>query len=516
MGFYSFGLCLLLLSHAVLAQTERYWSDFPAAGALQLSDLSAEQQLMLSEHLNLSSAQTELWLDQLPQLLNELSCQSLDLQSQPLPAYLDESYKLVSYGGVLKWASEDKTKDTVWWLPWSLLPLLPQLKDRLTDPSLQLHQPLLLDELQLANKGQFLVISGSAEIKPSYYALQLNNIEQPKLLWSIDAAVTGFDDLSGSMAQPLVWQSQKGLSLLLPNTGVDPRNTLIYKVSLQTAAIEARLSREQNQSALSGALTLYDHNMDSVADHLVFSSKSGQLWQVVVEDHQFYGIQTVADLSDLRISDVQFIDLIYAAVPVAGSGSDFHSRRSQWLILLSALQQKQSVFVLLKPQDGLVLTRPDLVDRTLPKPPQLPAFTDLDWQQVQQKNGWYSQLDGRLSHSPVVAAGVIYLPLLAQEPQQACSIESVPASLMALHIHHGASVYRQGVFSVPQPLGKLVVKANTAGGFALVERHNQQILIEELEEISADCSLCSKPLQQGSFPRWQLMGTYHNEEGAYE
>lgn len=514
MGAYSFGLCLLLLSHA--ASAELYWTEFPGAGAVQLSELNPEQHQLLSVHLNLTTAETELWLDRLPQLLKEFSCQATELQSQPLPAYIDDSYKIVSYAGVLKWSSDDQTKSTVWWLPWPLLPALAQLKTQLTDLSKQLHQPVLLNELQLGSKGHFVVVAGSAAIKPGYFALQLNAITQPELLWAVDHTVAGFNDLSGSMAQPLVWQGQQGLSLLLPNTGTNKPDTLIYKVSAQTAAIEARFSPEQEMFALSGAMALYDHNMDAVADHLVFGSTSGQLWQVVVEDHQFYGRQALADLSDLQLSDLQFIDLVHAAVPVAGSGSDFHSRRSQWLILLSALQQNQSVFVMLKQQEGVISKATDLVDRTLPKAPQLPVFTELDWQRVQQKNGWFSQLGGRLSHSPVVAAGVIYLPLLRLEPQQACSIEPASASLMALHLHHGAAIYRQSTFSLPQPLGKLVVKANTTGGFTLIERHNQQVVIEELEEISADCSLCSKPIQQGSFPRWQLMGTYHSEEGAYE
>ncbi|HJS14787.1 MAG TPA: hypothetical protein VJ795_06905 [Rheinheimera sp.] len=519
MEFYRLGLCLLLCSHPLLA--ELYWSHIPAVGSVQLNELSSEQHDLLAEHLKLSAEETTEWLTELPELLDALSCSTLDAQAQDLPASVDASYKLVGYAGVLKLYADDKSKKTIWWLPWDLLAVLAQLKDQLTDLDQQIHQPLLLTEQQLGIKGQLIIVSGSSNKSPLYFALELSSLEQPELLWSVSSTTTGFDDLAGAMAQPLMLQhatnkpALPAVSLLLPNTAATEK-TLVYKVDLNTGAIQARLSTDQNISELSGAMTLYDHNRDSNVESLIFSTKAGQIWLAHMENNQFYDVKAIADLSGLKFSDIQFIRTLYAAVPVGGSGSDFHSRRSQWLVLLGALQQQNSVFVVLKQQDGQLSGSTDLVDRTLPKAPELAVLTPQHWQHIQQKNGWYSQLAGRLTHMPVVAAGVVYLTLLKQSADHLCSLEQSSSALMALHLHHASAVYRDPILPLDEAVGALKVKANTQGGFALIEQNRQQVLIENMLEISPDCTHCSKTIQQGSFPRWQLMGTYQNEEGAYE
>ncbi|CAI3803315.1 hypothetical protein [Rheinheimera sp. MM224] len=520
MEFYRLGLCLLLCSHPLLA--ELYWSHIPEVGSVQLTELTTEQHDLLSDHLKLSAEETTQWLTELPELLDALSCSTLDVQAQALPAYIDASYKLVSYAGVLKLFTDDKAKKTIWWLPWGLLPVLSQLKAQLTDLDQQTHQPLLLTEQQLGIKGQLIMVSGSSNSSPLYFALELRSLEQVELLWSVSSATAGFDDLAGSMAQPLLVlhatnkPALPALSLLLPNTADTEQRTLVYKVDLNTGSVQARLTTDQNVSMLSGAMTLYDHNRDSNAESLIFSTKAGQIWQAHMENNQFYDVKAVADLSGLKFSDIQFIRTLYAAVPVGGSGSDFHSRRSQWLVLLGALQQQNSVFVVLKQQDGQLSNSSDLVDRTLPQAPELAVLTPQHWQLIQQKNGWYSQLTGRLTHMPVVAAGVVYLTLLDQSAEHLCSLEHSSSALMALHLHHASAVYRDPILPLDEAVGPLKVKANTQGGFALIEQNRQQVLIENMLEISPDCTHCSKTIQQGSFPRWQLMGTYHNEEGAYE
>lgn len=143
-------------------------------------------------------------------------------------------------------------------------------------------------------------------------------------------------------------------------------------------------------------------------------------------------------------------------------------------------------------------------------------LTDQLWQQIQLADGWYSLLSGRLSHSPVVAAGVVYLTLLNTDSEQFCNLENTTSALLALHLHHASPVYRQQVLALDKAAGALAVTANADGGFALIEQHHKQVLIENMLEISPDCIHCSKIMQQDSFPRWQLMGTYHSEEGAYE
>lgn len=516
MAFYRLTFCLLLCSHAILADS--YWSHVPGMGAVQLTTLNAAQHSQLAQHLGLSSVATKQWLDELPEVLDALSCSIFDVQAQPLPAYIDPHYKVVGYSGVLKFLTDELTKDTMWWLPWNLLPLLPELSAGLADLSVQIHQPLLLTEQQLEQKNQLIIISGGTS---SYFALQLHSIERPELLWSVDPAKAGFEDLTGAMAQPVLMQPHNesglpALSLLLPNTGANEQKTLIYKVDAMTGVAQARLTTQQKVSELSGALTLYDQNRDSTLDRLLFCTKAGQIWQAQVENNQFYDINLVADLSVGNFSDIQFISTLYAAVPVGGYGSDFHSRRSQWLVLLSALQQQKSVFIVLKQQDGELTLTSDLVNRTLPQLPAYAALTDQEWQQLQQKNGWYSQLTGRLSYMPVVAAGVIYLRLLSLDTEQLCSMERASSALLALHLYHASPVYHHPLLALENTSGALSVQANTEGGFDLVEQNNHQVLIKNILEISPGCTYCSATIHQNSFPRWQLMGTYHAEEGAYE
>lgn len=520
MEFYRLGLCLLLCSHQLFAET--HWSHIPEVGSVQLTELTSEQHDLLAQHLKLSAEETTQWLSDLPDLLDALSCSTVDLQAQALPAYIDASYKLVSYAGVLKLYADDKAKKTIWWLPWGLLPVLSELKAQLTGLERQMHQPLLITEQQLGTKGQLLIVSGSSNSSPLYFALEISSLEQVEFLWSVSSATAGFEDLAGTMAQPLLLQQAtnkpalSALSLLLPNTAATEQRTLVYKVDLSTGTVQARLTTDQNVSMLSGAMTLYDHNRDSSADSLLFSTKADQIWLAHMENNQFYDVKAIADLSGLNLNDIQFIRTLYAAVPIGGSGSDFHSRRSQWLVLLGALQQQNSVFVVLKQQDGQLSNSSDLVDRTLPQSPDLAVLTPQNWQNIQQKNGWYNQLAGRLTHTPVVAAGVVYLTLLQQSAEHLCSLEHSSSALMALHLHHASSVYRDQILPLDVATGALKVKANTQGGFALIEQNRQQVLIENMLEISPDCTHCSKTIQQGSFPRWQLMGTYHSEEGAYE
>ena len=100
--------------------------------------------------------------------------------------------------------------------------------------------------------------------------------------------------------------------------------------------------------------------------------------------------------------------------------------------------------------------------------------------------------------------------------EQFCSMENATSVLLALHLHHASVLFRPKVFPAEKATGMLAVKANAEGGFALIDQHHQQILIENIVEISPDCTHCSSTMKQSSFPRWQLMGTYHSEEGAYE
>lgn len=514
MGFYKFGLYLLFCSHQLLADS--YWSHMPGVGSVQLTALNPEQQLVFSQHMGLSAADAKLWLNNLPKMLEPLSCSTLNAKSQSIPAFIDASYKLVSYAGLLKWASDDSNKSAVWWLPWSLLPLLFQQGLTLPDTNGHAHQPMLLSGQQLEQNGKFIIISGS---NSGYFALQLNIIDQPVQLWSVSSEDADFAHLANAQAQPLlltVPKSNAAASLLLPDTAAGEQNTLIYKVDLLTGVIRARLNNEQKISDLSGALAIYDHNMDSVQDTVVFSTKAGQVWQVQIENDQFYNLKQIADLSGLEISDIQFIRTLYAAVPVGGSGSDFHSRRSQWLVLLSALKQRESVFVVLKHQNGSPAAATDLVDRTLASASGLAVLTEQNWQHIQQQRGWYSRIPGRLTQVPIVAAGVVYLTLLHSDAEPWCSEDSTSLALLALHLYHASSVYRQPILALEKTTGALAVKANAEGGFALIEKNNQQVLIDNLLEISPDCAHCSKTMQQHSFPRWQLMGTYHREEGAYE
>lgn len=520
MAFYRLGLYLLFCSHQLLA--DRYWSHIPDQGSVQFTGLTAEQHNLLAQHLKLDKAGTQQWLEELPARLEALSCSTLDAQSHPLPADVDASYKLSSYAGVLKLHSTDEHKETIWWLPWNLLPELDRLNSELTDLSTQIHQPLLITEQQTGQKGQLVIVSGSSAISPAYFALGLQNPGQPELLWSVSSADRDWQDLTGTMAQPLLMRQQHSkveppvFSLLLPNTGKGEQKTLLYKADALTGDVQGRFMAEQPVSELSGAMTLFDQNRDLTSDSLLFSTKNGQLWQVQIEHDQFYDAKVVADLSGLHLNDIQFVRTLFAAVPVAGSGSDFHSRRSQWLVLLSALLHDQTMFAMLKLQEEQVPLAADLVERTLAPSPELAVLTDLNWQQIQQKNGWYSRFEGRLTQPPVVAAGVLYFTSLTRDAEQLCSMRSASAVLMALHLHHGSSIYRHLQLPVEKTTGALQVKPNTAGGFALIEQNNQQVLIEELLEISPDCTHCSKPMRQDSFPRWQLMGTYHNEEGAYE
>jgi hypothetical protein len=520
MKCYSLSFCLLLYCLPLAA--DQFWSHIAGVGSVQLTELNPTQHQLLAEHLKLDLNATTEWLQQLPEQLDLLSCATLEQQSQTLPAYLAAGYQLISYAGILKFYSGDRSKPRIWWLPWNLLPEVLQLKTELLDWNKQLHQPLLISEAESGLQSQLIIVSGSSNSSPQYFALALQQLGEPVLLWSVDGLTQGFEDLTGAMAkpvfipQPLSKTADSPGSVLLPNAGGTANHTLLYKVEVLTAQIQARFMAKQQLVALSGAMALYDQNRDTVPDSLLFSSKNGQLWQVQFENNQFYDDKLIADLSALNFSDIQFIHPLYAAVPVAGSGHDFHSRRSQWLVLLTALQQQQSIFLLLKPRQGYLVLAADLVNRALPQTTELALLTEQDWQQIQQKSGWYSVLHRRLTDPALVAGGVIYLKTLLLDPGQQCAVEHAAPALMALHLHHASPVYRRLMLPLEHSTGAFRIRLNAEGGFTLVDQQSQQVLIEHLLEISPDCTHCSQMMQQSNLQRWQLMGTYHSEEGAYE
>ncbi len=143
-----------------------------------------------------------------------------------------------------------------------------------------------------------------------------------------------------------------------------------------TGRLQSQLVAEQKMTELSGAVTLYDQNRDSVPETLLFSTKSGQLWQTQI-DGNLFNMQVIADLPvglSLAMCNLsapcmlQFLSAVQPAI--------FILRRSQWLVLLSALQHDQSVFVVLKHQAGSILQASDLVRRTVPAAPALALLTD--------------------------------------------------------------------------------------------------------------------------------------------
>lgn len=510
-------LTMLWLLCCSACNADVYWSHFPGVGAVQLTNLSAQQHSILATHLALSAEGTALWLDNLPEQLANFSCELTELQSQFLPVTSDEPFQLVSYAGLLKWWSEKNDKSSIWWLPWQLLPELGHINSVVKTGTMAMHQPQVVAQ-NTAQSSTVQLVSGSLATVPLYYSLDLSSVFQPQLLWFIEPTQPGFAELAGSMAKPLLLPlgDEQKLSVILPNTAPAPAQVLLYMADAQTGEFRAKLVAEQNVAAVSGAVTVFDQSMDLTPDTLVFATKNGQVWQAGFEQNQFFNLQQLTDFTGKEIQDIHFVRMIYAATPTGGTGSDFHSRRSQWLLLLQGVYDQSSLLMVVKLQVGSVVVWSDLVDRTLPKAPLQSLLTSERWQDIQQKQGWYSLLNGYSAQPPLVVAGVIYLTQNQTETSSICQLSSSSSDLLALHLHNAAPMYKSSELQLEKPVGALAVSSTSDGRFVLVDQHSQEVLLESLVEITPACSSCSQTLRQDSFPRWHLLGTYHNEEGAYE
>ena len=64
-------LFILFYSQTMLAAT--YWSHIPGEGVVQISALTETQHQKLATHLSLNAAETAIWINNLPALLNAVS-----------------------------------------------------------------------------------------------------------------------------------------------------------------------------------------------------------------------------------------------------------------------------------------------------------------------------------------------------------------------------------------------------------------------------------------------------------
>lgn len=261
-----------------------------------------------------------------------------------------------------------------------------------------------------------------------------------------------------------------------------------------------------------------DLNYDGLADAVYSIDITGLLWFVPLSAQGFASPVLVADFSQTQATFNQPLQLAQITTPDSNG-----VMRRQIMLLVIARTSAGDILIAVKHQAGQItpwqLT--DLSDRTnLTADEPLYGIDELLWSQIQQGGGWFMRLNQRITATPQVYAGVVYLTSApAAVVNTDCSIApGANLALHAVHLHHAGLIYANRSWLLnTTDAGKLVLKKNQQGELALSLQNAQlsQTLLTELLAINADCADCVDELSQTEFLQLIRLATFQTEHGAH-
>lgn len=448
----AFSLALLLLSWPLWSLS--LYTHWPDTGWQDLFLLSEPQHQQLAEKLQLTSGETQLWLQELQQALASEPCEH---KVEAIEVTFNAESVLVSNRrGLLHFAPA--SGPGWWYLPWHLF-------DRLPNP----HQATAS---ALMHTGQTLFAEHAA-------GLYVVNLSQPQLGpgWHYD--LTELRLLMVSPAAVLVARQQQ-LQWLDPMTG-------------------GLMAQWQFQQQVEWA--------GMAGPSVLLSTVDQQIWRLNALTEKATPAELVVNLSQLGSFVVRQLQLIDAMVPLQPAAG-MHWRRPSQVLLLSAEKEGGAMLLMLRLNHGS-RHQPKLIGQQQDR-----LMTEAEFQQLLDADGWYSEFAAPLYADFTLAAGVWYQQLALQHSGP-CATQPAAVSLLALHLHYGTAVYSSRQLSSDQVARQL--KASVSGrGFALQDAGTGEVVLPELLEIKAHCAQCSSPLLVEHFPRQKLLAVYQTEHGGQE
>lgn len=323
----------------------------------------------------------------------------------------------------------------------------------------------------------------------AYYAMDLTNPDDPKLMWRIDNDSSGFSELAQSWSTPVVtYIEENGDKPVLifgagystnkdsrTPVGVDSEGRGAFIVDAQSGALIKLISSGVEHS-VAASVSVLDSDYDGYTDRLYFSDTGGNIWRsdlvgtdmsdwtvfkfadlsgaIASEDRRFFNEPVVARMLMRQVADVittidgetatvtTRADVPFDAI-VIGSGSRPHPLYNGTDDILFMLRDMNTV------------SRSFSVD-DVPQPIQItdlyritdtkPRATKEQLEQLQKDltatKGWYYPLSAseKSLSSGLVLSGVAffttYIPKVERD-EESCSLSSGLSRLYAFDLNYG-------------------------------------------------------------------------------
>lgn len=366
----------------------------------------------------------------------------------------------------------------------------------------------------IANGDKVWLFFGLRRGGSSYYALDITNPDDPKLMWHIDSSTSGFSELAQSWSKPVITFLEvngdkpvlafgAGFSTNKDSLGVVSEDNEGRGVFLVDAAsgtlIKAFGPNEGVKHSVAAAVAPLDSDFDAFADRLYFADTGGNVWRadLVGEDTSKWTLHKFAELADgTKLGDRRFfyepaVAPVYmrqvietttevngqqttvttqANVPfdavVLGSGSRPHPLYDGSNDMLFMLRDMNTVSQLFSVDDTpapIVISdllqivdtaKPDTVEEQLERAKDMTTT-----------KGWYYQLEtSEKSLSPaVVLSGIAfftsYIPTVEVD-ENSCSLSGGEGRLYAFDMNYGYLIRRKTTTTVPPDAPQVIVRTN--------------------------------------------------------
>lgn len=328
----------------------------------------------------------------------------------------------------------------------------------------------------------------------SYYALDITNPDDPKLMWHIDSSTPGFSELAQSWSKPVITFLKvngdkpvlafgAGFSTNKDSLGVvseDNEGRGVFLVDAASGALIKAFDPSHGiKHSVAGAVSPLDSDFDAFADRLYFADTGGNVWRadLVGTDtskwtlHKFAELAETGPFGDRRFFYEPAVAPVYmrkvtetitevngqqttvttqADVPfdavVLGSGSRPHplyEGSSDMLFMLRDMNTVSQLFTVDNTPEPIVIS--DLLQITDTTKPATPENMLERAKDMSTTKGWYYQLaQSEKSLSPaIVLSGIAfftsYIPTVEVD-ENTCSLSGGLAKLYAFDMNFGFTV----------------------------------------------------------------------------
>lgn len=280
------------------------------------------------------------------------------------------------------------------------------------------------------------------------------------------------------------------------------------------------LSTVGGASAFKASPLIEDTNLDGLADYIWLLSADGMLWRFSLQNGQLRAPQLMADLRDSGLTFIATVALLRSRLPTHLAPNRWRDSEQHLLLVVGRdLSAGNDVMLVLRfpvnhPPEGVTYFR-QLISKPLSD--RIASQVNPNGHQSADSAGWQLRLPGKISTTPLVIAGVLYVPVVISDVPAVCKVEHTEQQLFSLHLHTASRVYTGLQQRIPYvPAAQLALR-QAAGKMQLVLRSKEQqvVVLSDMLAISEKCFDCVEPLSWERFPVLKRLATYRHEAGAH-